>query len=101
MATTHTVEFGYLGDSRPVPDLTIDTDDPNEFHRAVVGHAVPYLRPVLEKMGRPEAADCIFQTNKDRTMGQFMWLDFQSGNGARFCAARITTVQDEAERPAS
>lgn len=89
--TTYTIEFGYLGDSRPVPDLTLDTDDPNEFHRAVVSHAVPHLRPVLEKMGRPEAADCIFQTNKDRTMGQFLWLDLAGGKGARFCAARITT----------
>jgi len=91
--TSYTIEFGYLGDTRPVPELTVETDDPNEFHRSVVRHAVPYLRPVLEQMGRPEAADCIFQTNKDRTMGQFLWLDFQSGKGARFCVARITEAE--------
>ncbi|MEU7240247.1 hypothetical protein [Streptomyces sparsogenes] len=91
--TRYTVEFGYLGEGRPVPDLTVDTDDINEFHRAVAKHAIPYMRPVLTDMGHPEAADCFFQTNTDRTMGQFVWLDLAAGKGARFCAARITAAE--------
>ena len=91
--THYTVEFGHLGEGRPVPDLTIETDDINEFHRAVAKHAIPYMKPVLTEMGQPEAADCFFQTNKDLTMGQFMWLDLVAEKGARFCAARITTAE--------
>ncbi|WP_049569125.1 hypothetical protein [Streptomyces sp. SBT349] len=87
---TYTVEFGHLGDGRPVPDLTITTDDVNEFHRAVAAHAIPYMRPVLEEMGHPEAADCFFHATPDMTAGQFMWLDLAAGKGGRFCAARIT-----------
>lgn len=90
--TTYTVEFGHLGEGRPVPDLTVETDDINEFHRAVAKHAIPHMKPVLTEMGRPEAADCIFHTNKDMSMGQFLWIDFQTGGGARFCAARITAA---------
>ncbi|MFJ4637517.1 hypothetical protein ACIP69_18070 [Streptomyces hygroscopicus] len=91
--TSYTIEFGHLGEGRPVPDLTVDTDDINEFHRAVARHAIPYMKPVLTEMGHPEAADCFFHTNKDMSMGQFMWIDFQSGKGGRFCAARITAAE--------
>ena len=90
--TTYTIEFGYLGEGRPVPDLTVEADDPNEFHRAVAKHAIPYMKPVLEQMGHPEAADCFFHTNKAMSMGQFMWLDLAAGKGGRFCAARITAA---------
>lgn len=90
--TTYCVEFGHLGDGRPVPDLTVTADDPNEFARTVANHAIPYLRPVLEQLGRPEFADCFFHTNEDRSLGEFMWLDLAAGRGAKFCAARITEV---------
>lgn len=88
--TTYHVEFGHLGDERPVPDLTLTADDPNEFARAVAEHAIPHLRPVLTAMGHPEAADCFFHINKEHTGGQFMWVDLFAGKGAKFCAARIT-----------
>lgn len=92
--TTYTVEFGHLGEGRrPVPDLTVTTDDINEFHRAVAEHAIPYMKPVLTEMGHPEFADCFFRTNKDRTMGDFMWLDLAADKHARFCAARITAAE--------
>ncbi|MGW7053088.1 hypothetical protein [Streptomyces sp. NPDC054887] len=89
---TYRVEFGHLGDSRPVPDLTVTTNDINVLCRTAVEHALPHITPVLTAMGRPEAADCIFQTNADRSMGQFLWLDLATGHGARFLAARITTA---------
>ncbi|TVL89811.1 hypothetical protein [Streptomyces sp. SAJ15] len=90
--TTYRIEFGHLGDTRPVPDLTLTCDDPTAFARAVTEHAIPYLRPVLTEMGRPEMADCIFQMNRKRTAGQFLWLDLAAGRGARFCGARLTTL---------
>lgn len=90
--TTYHLEFGKLGATYPVPPLTVDADDINDFHRAVARHAIPYLTPVLTEMGRPEAADCFFRTNKDRSMGEFMWLDLAAQRGARFCPARITTA---------
>ena len=86
---TYHVEFGALGDGRPVPDFSITTDDINEFHRAVARHAVPYMRPVLEAMGHPEYADCFFHVSDDRTAGQFMWIDILANRGVRFCGARI------------
>ncbi|WP_438479141.1 hypothetical protein [Streptomyces asiaticus] len=91
--TTYTIEFGYLGEGRPVPDLTVEADDDNVFERAVAEHAIPYMRPVLEQMGHPEFADCFFSFNRERTMGHFMWFDFQTDKGARFCAARITAAE--------
>lgn len=90
--TVYQLEFGKLGAINPVPPLTVETDDINEFHRAVAEHAIPYLTPVLTEMGRPEAADCFFRTNEDRSMGEFMWLDLAGGRGARFCPARITSA---------
>lgn len=86
---TYRIEFG---PAWPVPPLTVDTDDVNVLMRAVAKHAIPYLKPVLAEKGHPEYADCFFHTSKDRTVGQFMWLDFATGNGARFCPARITTA---------
>jgi len=94
--TTYHVEFGHLGDGRPVPDLTVDYDPAADdrrgtgFERAVAEHAIPYLRPVLEKLGHPEYADCIFVTGKGMTHGHFMWIDLVAGQAARFCPARIT-----------
>lgn len=89
---TYAIEFGALGNSRPVPPLTIQTDDINDLHRTVAKHAIPYLTPVLAEMGHPQAADCFFRTNDDRTLGEFVWLDLAAGRGARFCPARITAV---------
>lgn len=88
--TVYHVEFG---PAWPVPPLTVDADTDDEFTRAVAEHAIPHLRSALEQKGRSELADCFFRTSKDRTTGEFMWLDFESGRAARFCAARITTVQ--------
>lgn len=62
------------------------------FERAVADHAIPYLRPVLTELGRPELADCFFQANPERTRGQFVWLDLAAGDGATFCAAQIEAV---------
>jgi hypothetical protein len=96
--TTYHVKFGHLGEGRPVPDLTFDYDPAAEdrrgtaFERAVADHAIPYLRPVLTEMGRPELADCFFQTDQGRTRGQFVWLDLAAGDGATFCAAQIEAV---------
>lgn len=90
--TTYTVSFGKVGDTYPVPDVTVTAADDNEFARAVAGHAIPHLRPVLEQMGHPEYADCFFHTSRDRAYGEFMWLDLAAGKGARFCPARIATT---------
>jgi hypothetical protein len=90
--TVYSIEFGKLGDTYPVPPITLPYDDPNDFARAVAKHAIPHLTPVLTEMGHPEYADCFFHFNKDRTMGQFMWLDLLAGKGAQFCPARLTTI---------
>lgn len=90
--TTYRIEFGKIGDTHPVPPLTAELTEINEFCRTVAHHAIPHLKPVLEDMGRPELADCFFRTNKERTMGEFMWLNLPSGDGARFCPARLTQV---------
>jgi hypothetical protein len=90
--TTYRIEFGKVGDTHPVPELTITEDDPNAFHRAVAAHAIPHLTPVLAEMGHPEYADCFFRVSPDRSMGEFWWLDLVTGKGARFCPARITPV---------
>ncbi|MFE9398623.1 hypothetical protein [Streptomyces flavidovirens] len=89
---TYRIEFGLLGASRPVPPLVVTTDDINVLQRAVVAHARPHMEPVLAELGRPEYADCMFQTNPDRTKGQFLWLDVMTGEGARFLPARINTA---------
>lgn len=93
--TTYRIEFGKVGDTRPVPPIALDHDDPNTFARAVAEHAIPHLRPTLEKLGRPELADCFFRTDPaDPTYGEFMWLDLVGGNGARFCPTRLTPVEE-------
>lgn len=89
--TAYTITFGKLGNTSPVPPLTL-TGDEQDFHRAVAEHAIPHLRPALQAMHRPQLADCIFQTDPGRTHGSFLWLDLQTGNGARFCGARITAA---------
>jgi hypothetical protein len=91
MATYH-LEFGKVGDSYPVPATTITAVDENEFARAVAKHAIPYLKPALEALGRPELADCFFRTTKDPTYGDFMWIDFMGNKAAHFCGTRITTT---------
>lgn len=93
--TTYRIEFGKVGDTHPVPPLTLDADDRNVFHRTVAEYAIPYLTPVLTEMGHPEYADCLFRTNRDRTQGEFMWLSLADGIGATFCPARITTTPKE------
>jgi len=69
--TTYRIEFG---PAWPVPLITVDFADRNAAARQVAEHAIPHLRPVLEEKGRPELADCFFQTDRDLTVGQFMWL---------------------------
>ncbi|MCK2144851.1 hypothetical protein MWG58_28840 [Streptomyces sp. WAC00276] len=88
--TTYRIEFGKVGDSYPVPPITVDWTDPNRATREVAEHAIPHLKPVLESLGRPELADCLFRVNGERTYGEFMWLDLVGGRGARFCPARLT-----------
>jgi hypothetical protein len=95
---TYQIEFGALGDTRPVPPLTVQTTDPDTLNRTVVEHARPHITPVLTTMGRPELADCLFRTNRDRTMGQFLWLDLASGKAAEFLPARITTTPERIQR---
>lgn len=94
MTSMFRIEFG---PAWPVPPITVDYSDPTEAARTVARHAIPHLRPVLAEKGRPEMADCFFHTDQARTVGQFMWLDFQSGKGAQFCPARLTAVE-EAQR---
>ncbi|MFL4904868.1 hypothetical protein ACJ6WF_17175 [Streptomyces sp. MMS24-I2-30] len=88
--STYRIEFGKVGDSYPIPPITVDYSDPTEAARTVAAHAIPHLTPVLAELGHPEYADCFFRTNKDRTYGEFMWLDLIGGQGARFCPARLT-----------
>lgn len=90
--TTYQLEFGKVGDSYPVPPLTLQTSDPDEFAKAVAQHAIPHLRPALEVAGRPELADCVFVADLAHGHGHFLWLDLVTGEGARFCGARITAV---------
>jgi hypothetical protein len=85
--TVYRIEFG---PAWPVPPITVDYADPNRAAREVAAHAIPHLTPKLAEMGRPEFADCFFQTDTERTVGQFMWLDLDGGRGARFCPARLT-----------
>lgn len=94
----YTIEFGALGDSRPVPDLTVQTTDLNVLDRAVAAHARPHITPVLAELGRPELADCLFRMNRDRTMGQFLYLNLAAGTGAEFLLARITTTPERIQR---
>jgi len=85
--TVYRIEFG---PAWPIPPITVDFADRNEADRAAAEHAIPHLRPVLEEKGRPELADCFFQTDRDLTVGHFMWVDLTAGHGARFCPARLT-----------
>lgn len=95
---TYEIEFGALGDTRPVPPLTVRTTDPNALSKTVVEHARPHITPVLAEMGRPELADCLFRMNRDRSMGQFLHLDLVAGTGAEFLPARITTTPERIQR---
>jgi hypothetical protein len=90
LPATYRIEFGKVGDTYPVPPLTVEHTDPNQFARAVAVHAIPHLRPVLTDMGRPELADCFFRVDpKDPTYGDFLWVDLAGGRAAQFCPARI------------
>ncbi|MFD7615702.1 DUF4326 domain-containing protein [Streptomyces sp. NPDC059802] len=92
------IEFGKLGDGRPVPDLTVQTTDPDVLGRTVADHARPHITPVLTEMGHPEYADCLFRTFPDRSMGEFLWLDLAGARGVAFLAARITTTPERIQR---
>ncbi|MFB6776540.1 DUF4326 domain-containing protein [Streptomyces sp. NPDC056352] len=92
------IEFGKLGDGRPVPDLTVQTTDPDVLSRTVVDHARPHITPVLTEMGHPEYADCLFRTTPDRSMGEFLWLDLAGARGVAFLAARIKTTPERIQR---
>lgn len=81
------IEFG---PAWPVPAITVDYSDRNTAARTVAAHAIPHLKQKLAGLGRPEFADCFFHTDRDLTVGQFMWLDLAGGRGARFCPARLT-----------
>ncbi|WP_329390123.1 DUF4326 domain-containing protein [Streptomyces sp. NBC_01716] len=95
---TYEIEFGALGGVRPVPPLTVRTTDPNVLNEAVVDHARPYITPALTELGRPELADCLFRTNRQRSMGQFLHLNFATGMAAEFLPARITTTPERIQR---
>jgi hypothetical protein len=85
--TTYLVKFG---PDWNVPPITVDFTDRTAAARTVTEHAIPYLRPVLAELGRPEFADCFFRTDPELTVGQFMWLDLAASRGAKFCPARLT-----------
>jgi len=85
--TTYRIEFG---PAWPVPPITVDYSDPNEAAREVARHAIPYLKPALTEKGHPEYADCFFRVNRDRTVGEFTYLDLTTAHGVRFCPARLT-----------
>ncbi|MFD5566607.1 hypothetical protein [Streptomyces cadmiisoli] len=89
---THLVEFG---PAWPVPPITVDYSDRNAAARQIAEHAIPHLTPVLAEKGRPELADCFFQTDRDLTVGQFMWVDLAGGKAAQFCPARLSPVSAE------
>lgn len=92
------IEFGRLGYGRPVPDLTVQTTDPDVLSRTVADHARPHITPVLAEMGHPEYEDCLFRTTPDRSMGEFLWLDLVGARGVAFLAARITTTPERIQR---
>lgn len=98
---TYEIEFGALGDSRPVPPLTVRTTDPNELSKTVVEYVRPHITPVLTEMGRPELADCLFRMTRDRTAGQFLWLDLAAGRSAEFLPVRVTTTPERIQRKRS
>jgi len=86
------IEFG---PAWPVPPITVDFADRTAAARQVAEHAIPHLRPVLAEKGRPELADCFFQTDRALTVGQFMWLSLAGEKAAQFCPARLTPVDAE------
>ncbi|MDX2765449.1 hypothetical protein [Streptomyces europaeiscabiei] len=86
---THRIEFG---PAWPIPPITVDYRDRNAAARQVADHAIPHLKPLLAEKGRPELADCFFHTDRDLTVGQFMWLDLAGERAARFCPARLTAI---------
>ncbi|MGW7087584.1 hypothetical protein ACWGH2_29365 [Streptomyces sp. NPDC054871] len=85
--TLYRIEFGLAW---PVPPITVDFSDRTQAARTVAEHALPHLRPVLAEKGRPELADCFFQTDRELTAGHFMWLDRAGERAAQFCPARLT-----------
>lgn len=93
--TTYRIEFG---PAWPVPPITVDFADRTAAARQVSEHAIPHLTPVLAEKGRPELADCFFQTNRALTVGQFMWLSLAGEKAAQFCPARLTPVTEGAGR---
>jgi hypothetical protein len=92
--TVYRIEFG---PAWPVPPITVDFADRNAAARKVAEHAIPHLRPVLAAKGRPELADCFFQTDLQLTVGQFMWVSLAELKAAKFCPARLTPVADADE----
>ncbi|MER8220946.1 hypothetical protein ABTZ58_10200 [Streptomyces sp. NPDC094143] len=89
--STYRIEFG---PAWPVPPITVDYSNRNQAARTVAAHAIPHLKPKLTEMGRPELADCFFQTDRALTVGQFMWLSLAGEKAAAFCPARLTPVTD-------
>ncbi|MEU8469551.1 hypothetical protein AB0F30_16785 [Streptomyces sp. NPDC029006] len=96
--TTYRVEFG---PAWPIPPITLPYTDPNVFCRAIAEHAIPHLRPILTEKGRPELADCFFQTNRELTVGQFMWISLAGEKAAQFCPARLTPAAANTTQPAT
>lgn len=95
---TYEIEFGKLGETYPVPPLTVRTSDPNVLARTVVEHARPHITPVLAELGRPELADCLFRTTSDQTGGEFLHLDLAAGKGIAFLGARINVTPERVQR---
>lgn len=89
---TYILTFGKIGETAPVPPLTLPFTDPNQFARAVAAHAQPYLERAVIALGRPELADCFFAFNSDMSAGLFIQADLVGGTAARFCPTRIEPV---------
>ncbi|MFJ3984368.1 hypothetical protein [Streptomyces fungicidicus] len=93
--TTYRIEFG---PAWPVPPITVDFADRNAATRKVAAHAIPHLRPVLAKEGRPGLTNCFFHADRGLTVGAFMHVDLAGGSVTRFCPARLTPTTEETTR---
>jgi hypothetical protein len=89
--TTYRIEFGKLGDTRPVPAVTITAADRDDLCRQIQDHARPHMLPALTELGWPELAEqAFFHPSRDLSSGQFLALSLAAGTGAKFLPARIT-----------
>jgi len=77
----------------PIPQLTLDTTDRTALAERVTEHAMPYLRPVVERLGRPELSGAFFHPNSDLRGGWFILPDLAKEQTVRFCPVRIEEQQ--------